>query len=66
MSEKGYAILQREGEPKRRVNWQQGDLFIVEADEYYELLPLEGSSPRIWQVKASGYLHNIGNFGIEE
>jgi gentisate 1,2-dioxygenase len=66
MSGEGYAILQREGEEKRRVNWKQGDLLIVEADEYHELLPLENSSPRIWQVKASGYFHNIGHFGIEQ
>jgi quercetin dioxygenase-like cupin family protein len=65
MSGNGYAMLQRKGEAMRRVNWQQGDLFFVEADEYHELLPLDGSSPRVLQVKASGFLHNVGNFEIE-
>jgi quercetin dioxygenase-like cupin family protein len=66
MSGEGYAILQRDGEPKRRVNWQAGDLFVVEANEYHELRPRNGSSPRFWQMKASGLLYKIGNLLVEE
>ena len=61
----GYAILQRVGEPERRVNWQKGDFIIVEGDEYHGHYPLDNTSPRLWQMKASGYFHNIGNFGIQ-
>ena len=57
----GYAILQREGEPRRRVNWQKGDLFIVEANEFHEHRARMGSRPRFWQVKPAGYFHNVGN-----
>ena len=64
MSGEGYAILQSKDGPRRRINWKQGDVFFVEADEYHRLIPLENSSPRIWQVKASGYFHNIGNLSI--
>lgn len=64
MGGEGYAILQTKDGPRRRVKWKQGDVFFVEADEYHRLIPLENSSPRIWQVKASGYFHNIGNLKI--
>ncbi len=64
MSGEGYALLQRLDGERRRINWKAGDVFVVEADEYHRLVPLENSSPRIWQVKASGYFHNIGNLGI--
>lgn len=66
MDGSGFALLQRNGEPQRRVNWQEGDLILVEADEFHEFHPLNNSSPRLWQVKASGYFHNVGNLGIEE
>lgn len=66
MDGEGYAILQREGEQKRRVDWEKGDLFVVGANEYHELRPRNGSSPRFWQMKASGIFHNVGNLLIEE
>jgi quercetin dioxygenase-like cupin family protein len=66
MKGEGYAILQRPGESERRINWQEGDLFIVEANEFHEIRPLEDSTPRFWQVKASGYFHNVGNLMIDE
>ena len=65
MSGQGYAILQREGEPKRRVNWQKGDVFFVEANEYHELRPRNNSNPRFLQMKASGIFNQVGNLLIE-
>jgi quercetin dioxygenase-like cupin family protein len=63
----GYAVLQREGEEAaRRVNWTKGDLFIVEANEFHEHRANKGSSPRFWQVKPSGYFHNVGIVSDEE
>ncbi len=64
MSGEGYVLLEKLDGERRRVNWKSDDVFLVEADEYHRLVPLENSSPRIWQVKASGYFHNIGNLGI--
>ncbi len=66
MDGEGYVILQRDGEAKRRVNWKKGDLFVAEANEYHELRPLNDSSPRFWQMKASGLLYKIGNLLIED
>ena len=60
----GYSILKREGEPKRIVNWQKGDLYIVEANEYHENRPKEDTITRYLQVKVSGYFKGIGNIGI--
>ena len=56
----GYALLQREGEPERRLNWSAGDLFIVEANEYHIHRPREGSDARILQMKSSGYFRRVG------
>lgn len=66
MEGEAYAILQRPDEPKRRVNLEKGDLFVVEANEYHELRPRNGANPRIWQMKASGLLYKVGNLLIEE
>lgn len=66
MEGEGYAILQRDGEPKRRVDWETGDVLIVEANEYHEFRPRNGSSPRFWQMKASGLLYKVGNLLVEE
>jgi quercetin dioxygenase-like cupin family protein len=56
----GYAILQRKGEPERRLNWTAGDLFIVGANEYHNLRPLHGSHARFLEVKPSGYFRRVG------
>ena len=56
----GYALLQREGEPERRVDWKEGELFIVEAHEYHIHRPRPGSSARLLQMKASGYFRRVG------
>ena len=56
----GYAMLQRKGEPERRLDWKNGDLFLVEANEYHLHRARTGGSARVVQVKASGYFHNVG------
>ena len=56
----GYALLQREGEPERRVDWKEGELFIVEANEYHIHRPRPGASARLLQMKASGYFRRVG------
>jgi quercetin dioxygenase-like cupin family protein len=65
MSGEGYAILQREGESKRKVNWKKGDIFFVEANEFHELRPLNNTKPRFLQMKASGIFNQVGNLLIE-
>ncbi|OFW27267.1 MAG: hypothetical protein A3H27_07290 [Acidobacteria bacterium RIFCSPLOWO2_02_FULL_59_13] len=56
----GYSVLQREGEPERRIDWKEGDLFIVEANEYHNHRAREGAGARRIQMKASGYFHDVG------
>jgi quercetin dioxygenase-like cupin family protein len=56
----GFALLQRKGEPERRVDWKAGDLFVVEANEYHLHRARSGGTARVVQVKASGYFHNVG------
>ncbi len=61
---KGYSILQRPGERARRINWQAGDLIIVEANEFHD--HRTGNDSTGWrnlQVKPSGYFHGVGNVG---
>lgn len=61
---KGYSILQRPGQHARRVNWQAGDLIIVEANEFHD--HRTGNDSTGWsnlQVKPSGYFHGVGNVG---
>ena len=60
---KGYSNMRREGEPLRRVNWQKGDLFIVEANEYHDNRAQPNARTRYLQVKAAGYFHGVGNVG---
>lgn len=59
----GYSNLQREGEPKRVLNWQKGDMYIVEANEFHVNRPREDAKTRYLQVKVAGYFHGIGNVG---
>lgn len=59
----GYSNLQREGEPMRVLNWQKGDLYIVEANEFHVNRPQEDATTRYLQVKVAGYFHGVGNVG---
>jgi quercetin dioxygenase-like cupin family protein len=56
----GFATLQRQGEPERRLDWKAGDLFVVEANEYHLHRARSGGTARVVQVKASGYFHGVG------
>jgi quercetin dioxygenase-like cupin family protein len=55
----GYATLQKEGQPERRLDWTEGDLFLVEANEYHNHRP-RGIGGRFLQIKASGYFERVG------
>ncbi|MGH9785654.1 MAG: cupin domain-containing protein [Terriglobia bacterium] len=55
----GYATLQKEGGPERRLDWTEGDLFLVEANEYHNHRP-RGVGGRFLQIKASGYFERVG------
>jgi len=56
----GYATLQKGDEPERRIDWTEGDLFLVEANEYHNHRPRGGSRGRFLQIKASGYFRGVG------
>ena len=56
----GYSVLQREGEPERQIEWSEGDMFIVEANEYHDHRPRGGAGASRLQVKASGYFRRVG------
>ncbi len=60
---KGYSNRRREGEALRRVNWQEGDLFIVEANEYHDNRSQPNTRTRYLQVKGAGYFHGVGDVG---
>lgn len=60
LSGDGYATLQKEGGPDRRVDWTEGDLFLVEGNEYHNHRPRGRSGGRFLQIKASGYFHGVG------
>ncbi len=55
----GYVTLQKEGQPERRLDWTEGDLFLVEANEYHNHRP-RGIGGRFLQIKPSGYFHRVG------
>jgi mannose-6-phosphate isomerase-like protein (cupin superfamily) len=59
----GYSNRRREGEALRRVNWQEGDLFIVEAHEYHDNRSQPNQRTRYLQVKGAGYFHGVGDVG---
>jgi quercetin dioxygenase-like cupin family protein len=56
----GFAMLQRQGEAERRLDWKSGDLFVVGANEYHLHRATPGGTARVVQVKASGYFHDVG------
>ncbi len=56
----GYAVLEKDGHAERRLNWKQGDVFLVEANEFHVHRPRDGSLPRFLQIKASGYFRGLG------
>lgn len=60
LSGDGYATLQDQDGPERRLNWTEGDVFLVGANEYHIHRPRDGSLPRFLQIKASGYFHGLG------
>lgn len=60
---RGYSNMRRDGEPLRRVDWQEGDLFIVEANEYHDNRAQQNARTRYLQVKAAGYFRDVGNVG---
>ena len=67
----GSSILKRGDEPARVVNWQKGDLFIVEANEYHDNGARIGSVlktpyPRLMQMRPSGYFFGVGDVGKED
>ena len=67
----GSTLLKRDDEPARIVNWEKGDMFIVEANEYHDngaRMDAEPGSthPRIMQMRASGYFFGVGNVGRED
>lgn len=55
----GSAALQREGEPNRTLEWKEGDLFLVEANEYH-IHRSRGVGGRFLQIKPSGYFRHVG------
>jgi quercetin dioxygenase-like cupin family protein len=62
----GSTILQRGDEPARRLDWEAGDLFIVEANEQFDNGARIGSVPkspypRILMLKPAGYFIGVGN-----
>jgi quercetin dioxygenase-like cupin family protein len=59
----GYSTMRREGEPERRVNWQEGDMIIMEANEYHDNRAQQNTTTRYLQVKGAGYFHGVGNVG---
>ncbi len=55
----GYATLQKEGGAERRLDWKEGDMFLVEANEYHNHRPVSVGA-RFLQFKASGYFRRVG------
>jgi quercetin dioxygenase-like cupin family protein len=64
----GSTIAKQGDNPARVVNWQKGELYLVQANEYHDNgarigSPLRQPYPRVLQVKASGYFRDVGNIG---
>ena len=55
----GYVTLQKGNQPERRLDWTEGDLFLVEANEYHNHRP-RAVGGRFIQIKPSGYFHRMG------
>ncbi|MSO20709.1 MAG: cupin domain-containing protein [Acidobacteria bacterium] len=60
LSGDGYATLQDQNGPERRLDWTEGDVFLVGSNEWHNHKPRAGSLPRFLQIKPSGYFHDIG------
>ncbi len=60
LSGDGFATLQDQDGPERRLDWTEGDVFLVGANEWHNHKPRAGSLPRFLQIKPSGYFHDIG------
>jgi quercetin dioxygenase-like cupin family protein len=59
----GYTNARRRGEEARRIDWEAGDLFIIEANESHDNRARPGMRTRYLQVKAAGYFRGVGNVG---
>ena len=62
----GSTILQKRDEMERRIDWQAGDLFIVEANEHFDNgsridAKMKSPYPRILMLKPAGYFIGVGN-----
>ncbi len=62
----GSTILKKGNEDARRIDWEEGDLFVVEANEHFDNGSRIGSAmnppyPRILMLKPAGYFIGIGN-----
>jgi quercetin dioxygenase-like cupin family protein len=55
----GYVTLQKGKQAERRLDWTEGDLFLVEANEYHNHRP-RAIGGRFIQIKPSGYFHRVG------
>ena len=54
-----YLTRQGKNQPRRTIQWQEGDLMIVEANEIHQHgLPAKGA--RFLQFKPSGYFRDVG------
>lgn len=59
----GYSNMRRKGEDLRRVEWQKGDMFIAEANEFHDNRSQPNTRTRYLQVKAAGYFRGVGDVG---
>jgi mannose-6-phosphate isomerase-like protein (cupin superfamily) len=59
----GYSNMRRKGEELRRVEWQEGDMFIAEANEFHDNRSQPNTRTRYLQVKAAGYFRGVGDVG---
>lgn len=59
----GYTNARSNGEELRRIDWEAGDLFIIEANESHDNRARPGMRTRYLQVKAAGYFRGVGDVG---
>jgi quercetin dioxygenase-like cupin family protein len=68
----GTTLLKNGDKPARLVNWEKGDLYIVEANEYHDNGGRVGTVPkppypRLMQMRPSGYFFGLGeHVGVED
>ena len=59
----GYSNIREPGGELGKLEWEAGDLFIVEANESHDNRARPGMRTRYLQVKAAGYFRGVGNVG---